>query len=70
MSRAVYLNLTEGAVVTRCLAEKVAISTIEVLPEGGTRLVCMSGDGAAHMRNKLKKNLLKADVARESHGPG
>lgn len=70
MSRAVYLAMTEGTVVARCLAEKVGISAIEALPAGGTRLVCMSVDGAARIRTKLKKNLMTGDVARERHGPG
>ena len=70
MSRAVYLNMSEGTVVARCLAEKVSISTIEALPAGGTRLVCMSSDGAERMRQKLKKSLMMGDVARERHGPG
>ena len=56
--------------VARCLAEKVGISAIDALPGGGTRLVCMSAEGAATMRRKLKKSLLSGDVARESHGPG
>ena len=70
MTRAVYLNLSEGTVVARCLAEKVGISAIDALPSGGTRLVCMSADGAGLIRRKLKKNLLKGDVAEERHGPG
>lgn len=70
MSREIYLNLSEGFVVSQCLAEKVGISTIATLPCGGTRLVCMSVDGAATMRRKLNKNLMKGDVARERHGPG
>ena len=70
MSRALFVDLTEGTVVARCLAEKVGISAVDALPGGGTRLVCMSGEGAATMRRKLKKNLLTGDVARENHGPG
>lgn len=58
MSRTLFLDLGEGAVVTRCQAENVGISAIEPLPAGGTRLVCMSMDGAEVMRKKLKKNLI------------
>ena len=54
MSRVLLVALDEGDVVARCLAAKVSISAIERLPSGGTRLVCMSVDGAAHMRKKLK----------------
>ena len=69
MSRELYLTLDEGDVVSRCLAEKVGISAIERLPQGGVRFVCMSGDGAAHMKKKLKAHLLKDDVVRQSHRP-
>jgi hypothetical protein len=65
-----YLDLTEGFVVAQCLEEDVGISAITKLPGGGTRLVCMSVDGADTMRRKLKKNLMKDDAARERHGPG
>jgi len=70
MSRAVFLNLSEGSVVAHCLAQKVGISAVESLPEGGTRLVCMSVAGADRIRAKLKRNLLKGEVAREKFGPG
>ena len=53
MSRTVFLDLDEGKVVARCLKEKVGVSTIEALPGGGVRLVCMSGGGAARGRRLL-----------------
>jgi hypothetical protein len=70
VSRAVFLKLSEGSVVARCVAEKVDISCVEALPEGGTRLVCMSVAGAERIRRKLKASLLKGEVARERFGPG
>ena len=70
MSREIYLNVSEGFVVSQCLAENVNISTIESLPCGGTRLVCMSVKGAETMRRKLAKNLAKDDPTRMRHGPG
>lgn len=70
MTREIYLNVGEGFVVAQCVAEKVGISTIESLGCGGTRLVCMSVNGAETMRRKLKKNLMKDKGARERHGPG
>lgn len=70
MSRAMHLNLSEAFVVAQCLEEAVGISAIKTLPGGGTRLVCMSVDGADTMRHKLKKHLMKDDAAREQHGPG
>jgi hypothetical protein len=67
MSRELFVTLDEGDVVSRCLAEKVGISAIERLPAGGTRLVCMSVDGAAHMFRKLKPHLIKGPVVRRPH---
>ena len=69
MSRALYLNMDEGAVVARCLAEGVDISAVERIPTGGTRLVCMSADGAERIRLKLKSRLLKGEIVRERHRP-
>lgn len=69
MSRIVHLSLDEGVVVIRCLSEKVGISAIERLPAGGVRLVCMSGEGAALIRRKLKRYLIEGEVRREPHRP-
>lgn len=69
MSRVLFVKLDEGAVVARCLAEKVAISTIERLPGGGVRLVCSSGGGAAVMTRKLKSHLITDAITRERHRP-
>ena len=69
MSRVLFVDLDEGTVVTKCLAEDVGISAIERLPKGGTRLVCMSSDGAATMAQKLKKHLISGDVVRAAHRP-
>ena len=69
MSRVVHLNLDEGVVVIRCMSENVGISAIERLPSGGVRLVCMSSEGAARMRQKLKAYLIAGAVTREKHRP-
>ena len=69
MSRVLFVDLDEGQVVARCLAEKVGISAIERLPQGGVRLVCMSGDGAVSMTRKFKSHLIKGVVAREAQRP-
>lgn len=69
MSRVVQLSLDEGVVVIRCLSEKVGVSAIERLPGGGVRLVCMSSDGAAKIRKKLKAYIINGEVARERHRP-
>lgn len=69
MSRALFVSLTEDAVVAKCLSEDVGISTIERLPAGGVRLVCMSIEGAAHMTRKFKTHLMKDTATRERHRP-
>ena len=69
MSRVVQLSLDEAAVVTRCASEKVGISAIERLPEGGVRLVCMSSTGADQIRRKLKSHVIKEGATRERHRP-
>ena len=70
MSRAVFLDMAERTVIAHCEAEKIGISSIGKIPTGGTRLVCMSVDGAAKIRSQLKSKLMKGDAAREQHGPG
>jgi hypothetical protein len=69
MSRAVNLKMEQSAVMARCAKENVGVSAIERLPEGGTRLVCMSGEGADLIRTKLKRELIGGDVTREKHRP-
>lgn len=70
MTRTIFVDLVEASVVSRCLAEKVGISAIETLPEGGTRLVCMSTAGAESMRRKLKKNLITSVERQKRYPPG
>jgi hypothetical protein len=69
VSRVVHLSLDEGVVVIRCLSEKVGVSAIESLPGGGVRLVCMSSEGAARIRRKLKTYIIDGEVTRERHRP-
>ncbi|MFP5329847.1 MAG: hypothetical protein ACLGHC_06905 [Alphaproteobacteria bacterium] len=69
MSRVLHVALGEGEVIERCLSAKVGISAIEPLPAGGTRLVCMSSDGAQRMRTRLRSNLIKGAVVRERYRP-
>lgn len=70
MSRVLFVSLDEGEVVARCLAAKVGISAIENLPTGGTRFVCMSADGAATMKKKMKAQLIAGSVTRAVYRPG
>jgi hypothetical protein len=68
-SRALNLNLTKEQVEKHCDAQDVRISMIETLPDRGVRLVCASGSGAAKMRAKLGRNVIKGDVRRSRIRP-
>ena len=69
MSRAFNLAMTETEIVEHCRAKSIAISAIEALPDGGVRLVCMSGHGAAQIRSKLKSRIMEGVVRRERFRP-
>ena len=69
MSRAVFLNMTEKAVVAHCAAENIGISSIGKVASGRTRLVCMSVNGAAKIREQLKAKV-EGDASSERRGPG
>jgi hypothetical protein len=69
VSRAINLSMGEADVVARCQSESVGVSAIERLPQGGVRLVCMSGYGAELIRRKLKSYFIKGEVTRERHRP-
>ena len=69
MNRVIHLSIDEGQAVSRCAAQNVGVSTVERLPMGGVRLVCMSVDGAELMRQKLKAHLIKGEVVRQKFRP-
>ncbi len=64
MSRAMNVSLAEADVAALCKTAGVAVSAIEALPQGGTHLVCINGEGAEEMRNKMKKHLIEGRVRR------
>ncbi|GAA4747854.1 hypothetical protein GCM10023264_12110 [Sphingomonas daechungensis] len=68
MSRAVFLDMSEKAIIAHCKAEQIGISCIGPAASGGTRLVCMSVYGASQIRRQLGAKLTKG--APEQHGPG
>ena len=70
MSRAVFLDMSEKAVIAHCDAQEIGISSIGQVATGGTRLVCMSVDGAAKIRRQLATKLTKGVAAQEQRGPG
>ena len=65
MSRAINLNLTEADAREQCSTRSIGISAIEALPDGGVRLVCMSSEGAALLRRRLKSQIMP-DTARRT----
>jgi hypothetical protein len=65
MSRAINLNLTEDDARQQCSTRSIGISAIEKLPDGGVRLVCMSSEGAALLRRRLKSQII-SDTARRT----
>lgn len=69
MSRAIFLTLDEEGVRAACLKESIGVSALENIPGGGVRLVCMSANGAAVIRRKLKQSIIVGDVVRERHRP-
>ena len=69
MSRVVLLSLSESEVIAKCDAAKIGVSAIERLTSGGVRLVCMSVDGAAAIRAKLKAHIIEGQVVRERRRP-
>lgn len=64
MSRAVNLSLGEDEVRRLCDKRGIAISAIEPLPSGGTRLICVLPEGTAAARLHAKNNVLGDRVPR------
>lgn len=58
MSRALNINATQDDVRAACTKHAAAISTIETLPSGCTRVVLRSGDGAALVQRHFGKNII------------
>jgi hypothetical protein len=69
MSRALNLSMTMAQVDRHCRENGIAISALEPLPDGGSRLVCMSNYGAAQVRLKLKAHVLAENVRRQRFRP-
>ncbi len=67
MSRAINLNLSEADAREQCATRSIGISAIESLPDGGVRLVCMSSEGAALLRRRLKSQIISDTVRRTAN---
>ena len=65
MSRAINLQMTETEARQQCSTRSIGVSAIEPLPDGGVRLVCMSVEGAALLRRRLKASIM-SDTARRT----
>ncbi|ABD27511.1 hypothetical protein Saro_3076 [Novosphingobium aromaticivorans DSM 12444] len=64
MTRAVNVVMQEAEVLALCARKSIAVSAIEVLPSGGTHLVCVTMDGADQVRRLLRKSLIEGRVKR------
>lgn len=64
MSRAMNLALSEAEVQAACAQANIQISAIEPLPQAGTHVVCVTGEGADALRAKLGKHLIAGKVKR------
>jgi hypothetical protein len=67
MIPAIYVNVGEGALVAHCLANKIGISSIESLPNGGTKIVCRTAVETDRLRLQLKPSLIKGGATLERY---
>ncbi|EQB32127.1 hypothetical protein [Sphingobium ummariense] len=64
MSRAINLDAAVADVEALCAKHNVAISVIEPLTSGGTRVVLLNPDGADRVRTLMKAKIITATVVR------
>ena len=64
MSRALNINATQDHVRASCAKHDAAISVIETLPGGCTRVVLRTADAAAVMQRVYRTSLVNTPVAR------
>lgn len=65
MSRAINVAATEAQVQTACRKHGAAVSAIEALASGGTRVVFMNADDTATMAKAFGRKLLTGTVHRQ-----
>ncbi len=58
------LDASQDAVVAACTSAKIGISAIEPLTSGGTRVVCLTREGADKLRQTMKSKLIDGRVKR------
>jgi len=66
MSRAINLDAPLDDVKALCVRHAIAISTIEALTSGGTRVVLLNPDGAERVRQLMKTKIITTTVVRSS----
>lgn len=64
MSRAINVNASVADVEALCGRHGIAISVIEPLTSGGTRVVLLNPDGAERVRTLMKTKIITAAVVR------
>jgi hypothetical protein len=64
MSRALNINATEAHVLATCTKRGIAISTIETLVSGGTRVVLNNADDTAVINKAYGSKVLTGPVRR------
>lgn len=64
MSRALNLSLSEADVRSQCKAGRLSISALELLPDGGTRVVLTTSEEAHDARHRFRKSIIEGRVRR------
>jgi len=64
MSRAINLSIPYSDVVAMCEKHNVAISAIETLPSGGTRVVLMNAYDTAIIARAFTSHIIEGPVQR------
>lgn len=64
MSRAMNLDVPHADVVAMCEKHNITISAIEVLPNGGTRVVLMNSYDTAVIAGAFKSRIIEGVVQR------
>lgn len=65
MSRALNIDATEDHVAATCAKKHAAISAIETLPSGGTRVVLLNTIDAATIRKAYGAKVIEGTVRRK-----
>ncbi|MDO6413740.1 hypothetical protein Q4F19_05035 [Sphingomonas sp. BIUV-7] len=64
MSRALNLDAPQEHVLETCIKHKAAITQIETLVSGGTRVVLKTADAAAIIARAYKKQIIGGPITR------